>query len=45
MFVKLSASLLATEKALGLPAGVRKEMPAPPMSGNEITRWLMDNNG
>lgn len=31
MFVKLSASLLATEKALGLPAGTRKDLPAPPV--------------
>lgn len=43
MFVKLSASLLATEKALGLPAGVRKEMPAPPGSMTEsLHRWLRE---
>jgi hypothetical protein len=44
MFVKLSASLLATEKALGLPAGVRKEMPAPTGSMTDsLNRWLRDN--
>jgi phage terminase small subunit len=45
MFVKLSASLLATEKALGLPAGVRKEMPVPPGSMTaSLQKWLRENN-
>jgi phage terminase small subunit len=43
MFVKLSASLLATEKALGLPAGIRKEMPAPD-GGDALDRWMAENN-
>lgn len=43
MFVKLSASLLATEKALGLPAGVRKDMAAPE-GGDAIDRWMAENN-
>jgi hypothetical protein len=44
MCVKLSASLLATEKALGLPAGVRKDLPAPAGSVTDgIKSWLARN--
>jgi phage terminase small subunit len=42
MLVKLSASLLATEKALGLPAGVRKDMPAPEGS-DALDKWMAEN--
>jgi len=44
MFVKLSASLLATEKALGLPAGVRKGMPAPRgCTTDTLDQWLREH--